>query len=400
MNTDAFNFDRPIDSTHLNRMKWEYEIERTGRPNILCFGTADMDFASPPAIVDALTHIAQQGHYGYPRRPPAYYDAIIGYYERHFGWQIDRSWIQPNAGVYASMAGVIEELTEKGDEILYQTPVHHVFKELIELNHRVPVANPLINENGHYTMDFAQLESVITPRTKLMLLCSPHNPVGRVWTPTELRQLLDICVAHNIIILADEVYCGLLFPGQRFTPIATVSPAATTHVITFMSASKSFNLTGLKHSFTITPHPAHIATCQMAARRVSLGYGLSQFGVVATEVAFRDCDAWSTALMEYIAANYQFVATFCATHLPDVRVTRPQSTFMLWLDMRALPVPHATLHTFFEEQANILVVNGAALGIDGTGFIRLNIGAPQRIIAQGLERIVAACTTAGYRPGK
>jgi cystathionine beta-lyase len=392
-----FDFDRPIDATHLSRMKWEYEIERSHNPHLLCFGTADMDFASAPAIVDALVHTAQQGHYGYPHRPVAYYDAIIGYYQRHFGWQIDRSWIQPNAGVYASMAGVIEELTEKGDEILYQTPVHHVFKELIELNHRTPVANPLRNTNGHYTMDFDQLRAVITPRTKLMLLCSPHNPVGRIWTVEELRTLVDICVAHNIVILADEVYCGLLFPGESFTPIATVSPRAAQHVITFMSASKSFNLTGLKHSFTITPTPAHTALCQMAARRVSLGYGLSQFGVVASEIAFRDCDAWSNAVMTYIATNYRLVVEFCATHLPAVRVTQPQATFMLWLDFRALPLPHATLHTFFEEHANILVVNGAALGADGTGFIRLNIGAPQSVIVQGLERIAAACTAVGYR---
>lgn len=399
MQTPAFDFDRPIDTTNLNRMKWEYELERSNNPDLLCFGTADMDFASAPAIVDALVGTAQRGHYGYPHRPTAYYDAIIGYYQRHFGWQIERSWIQPNAGVYASMAGVIEELTDKGDEIIYQTPVHHVFKELIELNHRVPVANPLSNTNGHYTMDFAHLTSVITPRTKLLLLCSPHNPVGRVWTAAELRQLVDICVTHKIVILADEVYCGLLFPGISFTPVATVSAAAAQQVITFMSASKSFNLTGLKHSFTITPNATHTATCQMAARRVSLGYGLSQFGVVASEVAFRDCDDWSAAVMAYIAANYQFVADYCATHLPDVRVTQPQSTFMLWLDFRALPLPHATLHTFFEEQANMLVVNGAALGADGTGFIRLNIGAPRSVIAQGLARIVTACAAAGGRTG-
>jgi cystathionine beta-lyase len=392
-----FDFDTPIDRTHLSRMKWEYELERSGNPDLLCFGTADMDFASAPAIVDALVHTAQQGHYGYPHRPSAYYDAIIGYYQRHFGWHIERSWIQPNAGVYASMAGVIEELTEKGDEIIYQTPVHHVFKELIELNHRVPVANPLINNNGDYTMDFAHFASIITPRTKLLLLCSPHNPVGRIWTADELRQLVNICVAHGIIILADEVYCGLLFPGESFTPVATVTPAAAQHVITFMSASKSFNLTGLKHSFTITPHAPHTATCQMAARRWSLGYGLSQFGVVASEVAFRDGDAWSSAVMQYIAANYHAVAAYCATHLPAVHITRPQATFMLWLDLRALPLPHATLHSFFEEHAHILVVNGAALGNDGTGFIRLNIGAPRSVIMQGLERIVAACTAAGHR---
>lgn len=392
----AFDFDTPIDATHLRRMKWEYEIERSGNTALLCFGTADMDFASAPAITDALVATAQHGHYGYPHRPPSYYDAIIDYYQRHFGWQIARNWIQPNAGIYASMAGVIEELTEKGDEILYQTPVHHVFKELIELNHRVPVANPLINTDGHYTMDFAQLKSAITPRTRLMLLCSPHNPVGRIWTATELRELVDICATNGIIILADEVYCGLLFPGESFTPIATVSPAATTHTITFMSASKSFNLTGLKHSFTVTEDPNLTAVCQMSARRMSLGYGLSQFGVVATEVAFRDCDDWSTAVMDYIAGNYRFVADFCATHLPDVCVTKPQATFMLWLDFRTLPLPHATLHTFFEEQANILVVNGVALGVDGTGFIRLNIGAPRQVIAQGLERIVAACHATGY----
>ncbi len=397
MQTPAFDFDRTIDATNLNRMKWEYELERSGNPDLLCFGTADMDFVSAPAIVDALVNTAKRGHYGYPHRPAAYYDAIIGYYQRHFGWHIERSWIQPNAGVYASMAGVIEELTDKGDEIIYQTPVHHVFKELIELNHRVPVANPLINTNGHYTMDFAHLESIITPRTKLLLLCSPHNPVGRVWSADELRQLVDICVAHRIVILADEVYCGLLFAGVSFTPVATVSAAAAQQVITFMSASKSFNLTGLKHSFTITPSATHTATCQMAARRVALGYGLSQFGVVASEIAFRECDDWSVAVMAYIAANYRFVADYCATHLPDVCITPTQSTFMLWLDFRALPLPHATLHTFFEEQANILVVNGAALGQDGTGFIRLNIGVPRSVIAQGLARIVTACASAGYR---
>lgn len=398
MSHASFDFDTPIDRTHLSRMKWEYELERSNNPDLLCFGTADMDFASAPVIVDALVQTAQHGHYGYPHRPDAYYDAIIGYYQRHFGWHIERHWIQPNAGVYAAMAGVIAELTENGDEILYQTPVHHVFKELIELNHRVAVANPLINKDGKYTMDLAHLRSVITPRTKLMLLCSPHNPVGRIWTATELRQLVDICAEHHIIILADEVYCGLLFPGTSFTPIATVSPAAAQQVITFMSASKSFNLTGLKHSFTVTPHAAHTATCQMAARRWSLGYGLSQFGVVASEAAFRAGDNWSAAVMQYIATNYHEVAAYCATHLPDVRITRPQATFMLWMDFRALPVPHATLHTFFEVQANVLVVNGAALGDDGIGFIRLNIGAPRSVIQQGLERIAVACRAAGYRP--
>lgn len=392
-----FDFDTPIHQSHLSRMKWEYEHERSGNSDLLCFGTADMDFASAPAIVDALVHTAQQGHYGYPHRPNAYYDAIIGYYRRHFGWHIKRDWIQPSAGIYPAMVGVIQELSETGDEIIYQTPVHHVFKELIELNQRTPIANPLINTDGDYTMDFAQLRSVITPRTKLMLLCSPHNPVGRIWTADELRQLVDICATHDIIILADEVYCGLLFPGESFTPAATVSPAAAQQVITFMSASKSFNLTGLKHSFTITPHAPHTATCQAAARRLSLGYGLSQFGVVASEAAFRDSDDWNWAVMQYIADNYQCVTQYCATYLPTARVTRPQATFMLWIDMRALPLPHATLHTFFEEHANVLVVNGAALGADGTGFIRLNIGAPRSVILQGLERIVAACIAAGYR---
>lgn len=386
-----YDFDTVLDRSQLSTMKWENEYERTGWSDLLCYGTADMDFRSAPPIVDALVRTAQNGHYGYPHRPAGYFDAIIGYYQRHFGWQIERSWINPSAGVYPSMAGIIEDLSSPGDEIIYQTPVHHVFKELIELNHRVPVANPLRNDDGQYTMDFDHLRSRITPKTKLLLLCSPHNPVGRNWTRSELATLIDICVAHNIIILADEVYCGLLFPGQRFTPIAAISPAAAQQTITFMSASKSFNLTGLKHSFTITKNPTHTAVCQNAARRVSLGYGVSQFGVVATEYAFRDCDDWSMALMTYIAANAQFVTQFCAAELPSVRVSVPEATFMLWLDFRALPLPHDSLHTFFEQQAHVLVVNGAALGPGGSGFIRLNIGAPRSVIAAGLERIAEAC---------
>jgi cysteine-S-conjugate beta-lyase len=373
-----FDFDQPLPHTELSTMKWGYEIERTGDPSLLCFGTADMDFKAPPA-----------GHLGYPYKTQAYYDAIQGFYTRRFGWEIQREWIRSNVGVYTAMQPLFEELTQPGDEVVYQPPVHFVFRNLITAMQRTPLANPLVRRAGRYEMDFDGLERLVTPRTKLFLLCSPHNPVGRVWTRDELLRLHNFCAARGILIIADEVYCGLLYPGVAFTPMGAVAPDAAHNTVTLMSASKSFNVTGLKHAFLITAN-VRVRDAYMAGiAKNSLNYGESIFGIEATEAALRDCDDWSTSLMRYVRDNHAFTTAFLREHLPDVGVTTPESTYFAWLDFSKRCASLGDLRAKLETQARVIVAYGEPLGPGGEGHVRLNLGAPRATIEAGLRRIAA-----------
>ncbi|KAF7964174.1 hypothetical protein AWV80_41140 [Cupriavidus sp. UYMU48A] len=211
----AFDFDQVLDRTRLSTAKWEGEIARTGRHDLLAFGTADMDFQSPAPIVEALKECAARGHFGYPHKGAGYYQSIVDYFSRRFSWTVEKDWILSATGIYASLQPILDELTAPGDEVIFQTPVHHIFREVVVAMGRVPVENPLKSNGQQYAMDLADLESKISPKTKVLLLCSPHNPMGRVWTAEELRALHEICFKNRIIVVTDEVYSGLLYPARR-----------------------------------------------------------------------------------------------------------------------------------------------------------------------------------------
>ncbi len=385
--TAEFDFDTLPDRRRLSTAKWELEIARKNDPTLLCFGTAELDFVSAPAIRAAMEEVARTGHFGYPFKRASYYDAIIGYFERRFAWKIQKSWIASNVAIYTSMRLIIEELSSPGDKIVYQTPVHHIFPEIIQLCGRVPVANPLRKRSGRYEMDFDDLASKTTEKTKLLLLCSPHNPVGRVWSRDELERLHDFCASRNIIVATDEVYCGLIFEGNSFTPFASVSKQASLNSVTMVSASKSFNLTGLKHSLVIAENPEIMAAYMRGLARSNLTFGGSTFGEVATEVSFRDCDRWSAALMRYIEGNYEYLLSFFSEHIPAATVTRPEATYFAWLDFSHLGFSLAELRAFFEDDAHVVVTLGEYLGPGGEGHVRFNLGTSRALIVQGLERI-------------
>lgn len=385
-----FGFDDPLDRTGLSTAKWESEIARTGDPSLLCFGTAEMDYRSAPPICAALERVAKAGHFGYPYKRASYFEAIIGYFDRHFGWSPQREWIASNVGIYPSMQPIIEELTKPGDEIIYQPPVHHVFMEVISAAGRVAVPNPLIKRNGRYEMDLDDLASKITERTKLLLLCSPHNPVGRVWTREELERLNAFCRENGITVVADEVYCGLVFEGVQFTPFASLSAGASLNSITLVSASKSFNVTGLKHSLVITENSEYREAYMRGLMRNDLHFGGCIFGLAATEAAFRDCDEWTAAAVGYIESNFEYLKSFLSEKLSDVTVTKPEATYFAWLDCSSLGQSVDDLRRFFEDEAHVTVTFGEFLGQGGEGHIRFNLATSRSLIKQGLERIIEA----------
>ncbi|MES2436221.1 MAG: PatB family C-S lyase [Pseudomonadota bacterium] len=387
----CYDFDVPIDRSKLSTMKWEAEIARKNDSSLLCFGTAEMDFRSAPPILEAIRRVADSGHFGYPLKRHSYFEAITGFFQRRFSWRIEESWIASNVGIYPSMQPIIEEFSRSGDEIIYQPPVHQIFPEVIASANRVAVANPLRQVGGRYEMDFDDLASKITSRTKILLLCSPHNPVGRVWSRAELTRLHDICAAHNILVVSDEVYCGIIFPGVIFTPFAAVSPEASMNSITLVSASKSFNLTGLKHSLVIAENPRLREAYFDGLKRSNLHFGGCIFGQAATETAFRDCDDWSAALVDYIQGNLDHLRSFLRENLPEVGLTEPEATYFAWLDFSRLGLPDERLRMLLEDEAHVVIAPGSSLGQGGTSHVRLNLATSRVTLHQGLRQIAAAC---------
>jgi cystathionine beta-lyase len=388
-------FDEVLPREKLSTAKWEMEFARTGNPNLLCFGTADMDFRSPRAVVDALRATVEQGHFGYPYRPDSYYDAITSMLCSH-GWDVDRSCIASNVGIYQSMQTLIEELTQPGDEVVYQTPVHHIFAELIEANDRVPLENPLVETSGEFRMDLAGLADTVSTRTRLLLLCNPHNPVGRVWTREELTALDEFCRSRGIIVVSDEVYFGLVHEGASYVPFASVSREASLNSVTLTGASKSFNLSGLKHSLVVSENPEFLAAYNKGLRRNILFYGGSSLGIVATEAAFADGADWTRDLMTYIAHNRAVLAESIERVVPQARIFDADGTYFAWVDLRALGLDDSALVRFFED-ANLIITPGHMLGTGGSGHVRWNLACPTSVLQAGLARFETAISTLANR---
>lgn len=385
-----YRFDEPLDRAQLSTAKWESEIARTDDPTLLCFGTADMDFRSAPAIVEAIRDVASRGHFGYPHKPRSYHDAVLGYFARRWGWIVAPESLDSHVGIYPSIQVLLEIFSEPGDEVVFQTPVHHIFEDLIHANGRVPLANELAVRDGVYEMDMASLTALVTPRTKVFLLCNPHNPVGRAWTPAELSILNDFCVERGIKVISDEVYGGLTLPGHRFTPMATVSSSAADNTATVASASKAFNLTGLKHSLVVISHQDDMAAYRLALHRTNLFFGGSIFGIAATEVALRDCDDWSDSLMDYVASNLALLRDFLRRDLPGVILIEPEATYFAWLDVSALGMDDESIARFLESEAHVVVSYGSGMGPGGSQHVRVNLACPQGLLRAGLERLTRA----------
>lgn len=372
----------------LPRLKWEYEKERTGWEDLLAFGTADMDVACPRPILDTLQKVLEKGHLGYPMTPNKYYDAIHNWFLRHCNWDIDtRCTVGQNVGIYCSAQSILNILTQPGDRVTILTPVHFCFKRQINLNGRVAIECPLVCVNGRYEIDFNALEACLQSRCKLLWLCNPHNPVGRAWTREELQKVADICMRYDVYILSDDVYCGLLFPSASYTPIASLSKEISSRAVTMYSTSKSYNTTGLRHSFIVTENPEILKRYREELDRQDLGYGQNSLGIAAVIAAYNECDPWLKSLMEQIAKSHKTVTDFCTTFLPGATVAKADATYFAWIDMRALRIPPQQLTYLLEQETHIVVENGLGLGKGGAGFIRMNLAISPEQLSEGLDRL-------------
>lgn len=385
----SVSFDEVIDRRNTGARKWDAVEDVFGVKDVLPFWIADMDFAAPAAIKKAVQDKADHGIYGYYAVRPSFYEAVQHWVDTRHGWKIDAKWLLIAPGVVPSISFAIQALTVPGDEIIIQTPVYPPFFSAISLNHRRIVENPLRYVNGRYEMDFADLEKKITANTKLFLLCSPHNPVGRVWTKEELQVLGELCLRHNITILADEIHSDLIFSGHKHLPLAALSEALNQQTVTFISPSKTFNIAGLYTSLIIAADQEKRAAIYNMMEVLGLGKG-NLFGVAGTEAAYREGNLWLDGLLAYLEQNADYTVSYIREHIPSVKLNKPEGTYLAWLDFRELFQDAGQLRKFLIHQALVGLNDGATFGKQGAGFARLNFACPRSQLTEGLRRIRTA----------
>lgn len=385
----AYDFDQIIERRQTNCVKWDRAEEFFGLKDILPMWVADMDFRAPQPIVDALGDVVRHGIFGYACVPDSYYEAVTRWMERRHSWPIKRDWVVTTPGVVPALHMLVKSFSVPGDQVIVQTPVYYPFFSAITRNDRQILDNPLRLQDGFYVMDLADLERKVTPQTKMLLLCSPHNPVGRVWSEGELRAIGEFCLSRNILVVSDEVHHDIVYPGHRHVPFASISSQFADHSVTCTGASKSFNLAGLQMSNIIIPNPS--LADQFTATVRSSGINLPGiFGVAATEAAYRHCEPWLEELIRYLKGNLDLLNLYTDERIPGLKVVQPQGTYLVWLDFRGCGIPESALADFVRQEARIGLEAGTIFGAKEAGFERMNIACPRSILAEALSRIEQA----------
>ena len=349
-----------------------------------------MDFRCPPAVIEALVARARQGIFGYTLPTDPYYEAVIGWIAQRHDWRVAREWIVLTPGVVPALNMLVQTCIAPGEKVLVQRPVYYPFFRAVENNGGEIASNSLVYEDGRYRMDFDDLaEKAADPAVKMAILCSPHNPVGRVWTPEELTRFGEICLENDVLVVSDEIHCDLIYGDHTFTAFAALDDAFLQHSVTCRAASKTFNLAGLKTSNIIIADEALRERFARTIERNGL-MGGNAFGIVATEVAFTHGDAWLEAVMDYVEANYRFMATYLAEHLPALKIVPPEGTYLVWVDCRAWGMTPAARKALLMDQARVYLDEGELFGPEGEGFERFNIACPRPLLAEALARIKTA----------
>ena len=383
-----FDFDRIIDRRGSHSYKYDGLKKIFGREDVLPMWVADMDFAVPPAVQEAIRRRAEHPIYGYTFRPDEYYKSIVNWIGRRHGWRVEREWIRYSPGIVPAINMAVQGFTEPGDGVILQSPVYHPFFYAINLNHRKVLNNPLREENGYYTFDLDDLAEK-AKEAKLLLLSNPHNPVGRSWDEVELRQLGEICVENDVLIVSDEIHADLTLPGHRHVPLASLSEEIAAHTITCMAPSKTFNLAGLSTSSVIIPEEKLRERFEEVVESLHIGGG-NLFGIEASIAAYNHGDAWLDALLEYVQGNVDYARTFLAGKMPEVTLSPVEATYLLWLDFRRTGMDAETLKRFMTEEAKVGGNDGAMYGPGGEGFVRLNVACPRTVVEEAFERIYNA----------
>ena len=386
-----YDFDAVIDRSENRSAKYDERIKKFGTADVIPLWIADMDFRTAQPIIDALTERAQQGLWGYTTRPESYFEAIRDWQKRRNNWEIDVKNMSYCLGVVQSIAVVIRLFTPQGGSVLIQTPVYSEFSAMAEAAGRKVVDCPFREQEGKWVMDWEEFEEKLS-RCDLFVLCNPHNPLGIVWTPEELRRMAELCMKHHVKMFSDEIHSDLIFHGKRHTPVASLSPEIANYVITGISGTKTFNLAGLQASTVVFPDRHSKWLFDNFWRSMDI-HRNNAFSLTAMEAAFRHGEEWLEQLLPYLSDNFDFVVDYCEKHIPGVKTYAPDATYLMWLDCRGLGMDDRALREFMIHKAGLGLSEGYYFAPSLSGFMRLNAACPRSVLQKAMEQLAAAVKT-------
>lgn len=382
-----YNFDEIIDRRNTDSVKYDL-VAKSGKPaDVLPLWVADMDFRTAPGIIERLAADAAFGIYGYTEGGEDYFRAVSGWYRERFGWQVERDWLVQTPGVVFAINIAVRALTEEGDAVIIQQPVYYPFSAAIRDNGRKLVNSGLVLRDGRYEIDFDDFEKKIVENdVKLFILCSPHNPVGRVWTREELRRVGEICLAHDVKVVSDEIHSDFVYEGHKHHVFTTVDPDFEAVSIVCTAPSKTFNLAGLQVSNIFIPDQRMREAFQRQMQMIGYG-GINLAGLHACQAAYETGREWLDELKVYLRGNLDFVREYLVKNLPMIRLVEPEGTYLAWLDCRSLGLQEEELEHLIVQEARLWLDAGAMFGAGGEGFERINIACPRAVLAEAMERL-------------
>jgi len=381
-----YNFDEIIDRRGTGALKIDVLKERYGRDDLTGLWVADMDFRCGDFITDALKRRCEHGIFGYTTATNGYYNSIINWVKNRHQWPINREWLSYIPGVVKGIALCVLNFTRPGDKIIIQPPVYHPFRIVTEMHGRKVSHNPLLEKNGRWQMDLDGLEKIIDADTKLLILANPHNPIGITWDKPTLQRLAHICNERGVLVIADEIHADMPLFGHRHTPFATVSYEAEQNSITFMAPSKTFNIAGIVSSYSIIPNPDIRRSFYRFLKAGELDEG-TIFAYTATEAAYTYGKDWMRQMLAYVEQNILFVEKYLEENIPQITAIRPEASFLVWLDCRKLGLTQRELVSLFVEKAHLALNDGEMFGIEGHGFMRVNVGCPRETLENALKNL-------------
>lgn len=384
-----YDFDTVINREHTDALKWEPCIlrDKFGEKDMLPLWVADMDFKAPQPVIDAIVKRAEHGIYGYTIRLKDYYDAIMEWTEKRHHWKVKKEWIVFTPGIVPAVNYMIQAYCLAGDKVMIQTPVYYPFGKAIANNGCQVVDNALLYDGRNYTIDFDDFEKKARDsRLKLFILCSPHNPIGRVWTKEELTRIGEICIANNVIVVADEIHHDLILEGYTHHVFANISKDLAKQSIICTAPSKTFNLAGLNTSNIIIPNKELRIRYEQVLENNSI-WGQNPMSIDGMKAAYREGEPWLDALLLYLEENVRFMDKYLKDNLPCVKLIRPQATYLAWLDFTEVTTDDTLLEKLIFHDAKVALDGGTWFGETGSGFMRINFACPRRILQEALERI-------------
>ena len=391
-----YNFDEIIDRRNTGSSKWDNVGPRTGNPDALPMWVADTDFRSPQPVIDAVVARAQHPIYGYTFEREEFKKATQAWVGKRHGWKIETEWVMFCTGVCPVLNTAIQCFSEPGDEIIIQRPVYHPFGFAVEDNDRVLSDNSLIYQEGRYTVDFEDLERrAASPKAKLMILCNPHNPVGRAWTREELTRMAEICLKHNVLMVSDEIHSDLMLFGSKHIPVASLDERYAQNTITCYAPSKTFNIAGIRASGVVISNPVlreRIKACFKRNRTVQENI----FAAPAYVAAYTQCEDYLEQLLPYLEENVRYLDAFLKEKMPKIKLVKPEALYLMWLDCTKLGLTPEELDHFFMWESQVAVNRGGMFGEEGLGFERINVGCPRATLEKALNQMYEQYQKRGF----